>query len=67
MSEADALVELACRLFQAGRLTLWAAARLAKIRRVDMEGELLQRGIPIYHPTTGDLERDLRALERLGI
>ena len=40
LSETEAVVELACRLFEAGKLTLWPAARLAGLDRVAMEEAL---------------------------
>ncbi|MGA2700093.1 MAG: UPF0175 family protein [Isosphaeraceae bacterium] len=60
----DALVEFACRLFDAGKLTLPSAVRLAAMSRVAFEQELLSRRIPIYRPTLEDLEVDLEALKR---
>jgi predicted HTH domain antitoxin len=61
IDEAEALVELACRLFEAGKLALWPAARLAGLDRTAMEEALASRGIPIYRPTLDDLSRDLSA------
>jgi len=60
----EALVEFACRLFDAGKLTLPSAVRLAAMSRVAFEQELLSRRIPIYRPTLEDLEVDLEALKR---
>jgi predicted HTH domain antitoxin len=67
LSERDALIEFACRLFDAGKLRLWGAARLAGLSRVAFEGELLARRIPLSRPDEGDLADDLAALDRLGI
>jgi predicted HTH domain antitoxin len=67
LSEREALVEFACRMFDAGRLTLWSAARLAGLGRASFEGELRARGIAAYRPGPGDLAEDLAALDRLGI
>jgi predicted HTH domain antitoxin len=67
MSERDALIEFACRLFDAGKLRLWGAARLAGLSRVAFEDELLARHIPLARPDEGDLADDLAALDRLGI
>jgi predicted HTH domain antitoxin len=64
LSEGEALVEFACRLFDAGKLTLWTAARLAGLDRTAMEEALLSRGIAIYRPTVEDLEQDLRTIEK---
>ncbi|MEW6741691.1 MAG: UPF0175 family protein [Planctomycetota bacterium] len=61
LSENDALIEIACRLFDAGRLTLWDAARLARLSRVEIEGELLAHLVaapprdnaPVLRPSGG--------------
>lgn len=66
LSEHEAVVELACRLFDAGKLTLCSAARLAGLDRVTMEEALTARAIPIYRPTLGDLAQDISTLEHLG-
>ena len=66
LDENAALVEFACRLFDAGKLPLWPAARLAGMDRIEFEAQLCSRKIPIYRPTLGDLEDDLLTLERLG-
>jgi predicted HTH domain antitoxin len=67
LSESEALTEFACRLFDAGKLTLWAAARLAGLSRVAFEGELQARHIAWLRPDERDLAEDLAALDRLGI
>ncbi len=67
LSEREALVEFACRLFEARKLTLWGAARLAGLSRVAFEDELLARRIPWLSPDEGDLADDLAVLDRLGI
>lgn len=65
LDEREALVEFACRLFDAGKLTLWSGARLAKLSRVAFEQELLARRIAIYRPSMADLRVDLDTLDRL--
>ena len=67
LTEREAVVEFACRLFDAGRLTLWSAARLAGLDRAGMEDALLARGIPIYRPQIADLNEDLATLDHLGL
>jgi predicted HTH domain antitoxin len=67
LSEREARAEFACRMFDAERLTLWSAARLAGLNRVAFEQELRARGIPVYRPGSDDLADDLAALDRLGI
>ena len=67
MTEDEARVEIACRLFDAEKRALWPAAQLAELSRTQFEGELMTRKIPIYRPTLKDLKADLAALDRLGI
>ena len=67
LSEREALIEFACHLFEAGKLHLWGAARLAGLSRVAFEDELFARRIPLSRPDESDLTDDLAALDRLGI
>lgn len=67
LSEHEALVEFACRLFDAGKLTLWSAAKLAELDRNGIEDALLERGIPIYRPEPADLAEDMATLEHLKV
>jgi predicted HTH domain antitoxin len=48
LTEAEARVEIACRLFDAGKLHLWPAAQLAGMSRVEFEDALMKRGIAPY-------------------
>jgi predicted HTH domain antitoxin len=66
LNEREALVEFACRLFDAGKLSLWSGAKWAGLTRTEFEGELLRRRIPLYRPSLTDLTDDLNALDRLG-
>lgn len=66
LSEDEARIEFACRLFEAGRLGLWSAARWCGLPRVQFEAELFRRLIPLYRPTLRDLENELDNLTRLG-
>jgi predicted HTH domain antitoxin len=66
LDEHGAVVELACRLFEQGKLTLWSAARLAGLDRVAMEEALSARNIPIYRPTLDDLAQDISTLDHIG-
>lgn len=67
LSEAEARLEVACRLFDAGKLPLWDAAQWVAMSRVEFEAQLLARGIAIYRPTPEDLRSELEAMDRLGI
>ena len=66
LSEREGLVEIACRLFEAGRLTLWSGARLAQLSRVAFEQELRARHIALYRPTVADLQADLKPWTNSG-
>ena len=65
LSEREALVEIACRLVQAEKLTLPQGAKLAGLTRVEFETELLDRGIPLYRPTLDEILADADAVKRL--
>ena len=62
ITEHEALLELAVRLFDTDRLGLSAAGRLAGLDRVQFEIELEKRGIPAWRPTLQDLEDDIKAI-----
>lgn len=66
LTERDALVEFACRLFDAGKIDLPTAARLAALSRPALEAELRARGIAIHRPTEADIADDAAAIRRLG-
>ena len=67
LDEREAVIEFACRLFDAGKLTLWSAAKLAGLSRPEIEAELGRRKIAVYRPSAADLADDRAALERLGL
>ncbi len=45
LSEREALIEIACRLYDAGKLTFRQADLLAGLSRNEMEAELCRRGL----------------------
>jgi predicted HTH domain antitoxin len=47
LSEREATVEIACRLFAAGRLAMPTAAKWTGLTRVAFEQELLSRKLPL--------------------
>ena len=65
LTEREALIEFACRLFDGDRLDLFTAARLAGLSRAEIEAQLRERGIAIFRPTLGDLADDEAALRKL--
>ena len=64
LTEQEALIELACRLYDADRLGLSAAARLAGLDRVGLEIELRKRSLPVWHITSEDVADDAAALRK---
>ena len=66
MSEREAKIEIACKWFDAGKLTIGRAAGLAGTTEVEFEGELARRGIPRYRYTEEMLESDVETLKKLG-
>jgi predicted HTH domain antitoxin len=66
MDEQAMLVEVACRLFDAGKLRFHVAMRMAGLDRIAFEDELRARNIAIYRPTVDDLRQDLETLRRMG-
>ena len=67
MTAEEARIEIACRLFDAGKLHLWPAAQLAQMSRDEFEAELMRRKIPVYRYTLADLIAEQQALDKLGI
>jgi predicted HTH domain antitoxin len=55
LSEDEARVEIACRLFELHRLGLWQAAQYARLTRGEMEAQLLQRRILLHEVTEEQL------------
>ncbi|MBC8870070.1 MAG: UPF0175 family protein [Planctomycetes bacterium] len=66
IDESDARIEIACRLFDASRLSFAHAMRWAGLSRTAFEEALLERGLAIFRPTVEDLQQDLQTLDRLG-
>jgi predicted HTH domain antitoxin len=65
MSERDLLVEIACRLFDAGKLSKWRASRMVGMTRDEFNAELGDRGLAVIHYTAEDLDRELETIRRL--
>jgi predicted HTH domain antitoxin len=66
MSEAEAKLEIACRLFDAGKLTVGHAAKFADVSEAAFEDALRQRKIPRYRYTEDMLNQDIATLKKLG-
>src|SRR5581483_7023366 len=61
----ESRVEIACRLFKKGELTLPMAGKFAGLSRTQMEEELQSRGIPAYPYTKEMIDEDLRTMARV--
>ena len=66
MSEREAKVEIACRWFDAAKLTIGHAARLAGLSETEFERELEHRDIPRFRYTEEMVEQDVEVLKKLG-
>jgi predicted HTH domain antitoxin len=66
MNEREAKVEIACRWFDAGKLSFGHAARFAGCEEIDFEAQLQKRGIPRHRYTDEMLDQDVSALRKLG-
>jgi predicted HTH domain antitoxin len=65
LSERDALIEFACRLFDAGRLSLGHAGKIVGLTEREMEDELAKRDVPRYRYTEDMFDQDLQTLTKL--
>jgi predicted HTH domain antitoxin len=69
LTQAEALIEIACRLFDAGKLDSPAAARLAGLSRTEFEAQLIARDLPLVRYSDDMWEQEaagLRYLESRG-
>ena len=62
MDEREARIEIACRLFDAGKLGKSRAARLAGLTRLDFEGELRVRKLPLIHMDEAYWKQEVESL-----
>jgi predicted HTH domain antitoxin len=65
LSEREALLEIACRLYDAGKLTMPQATRWAGVTRVELESALLERGLPLVRIDERYWRQEVEALEQL--
>jgi predicted HTH domain antitoxin len=66
LSERDALIEIACYLFDKEKLHLWPAAQLAGMTRDEFLSELKNRNIPAFRPTMEDIMHDIEVARIIG-
>src|SRR5947207_15438964 len=66
LSEQEAKLEIACRLYDAGRLSMPEAARWAGISRTELEAALLARGLPLIRVDESYWRQELDGMRRMG-
>lgn len=66
LSEADARLEIACRLYDAGKLTLPEATRWAGVDRTQFETALLERNLPLVRIDDEYWQQEAANMQRLG-
>jgi predicted HTH domain antitoxin len=66
LSEAEARLEIACRLYDAGKLTMPQATHWAGISRVEFESALLERHLPLIRIGDTYWQQEVEGLQRLG-
>ena len=65
LTEREALLEFACAMFDAQKLSKFAASRLVGMSRDQFDDELRKRGLPVYRYTEEHFRQDMDALEKL--
>jgi predicted HTH domain antitoxin len=58
LNERELLVEIACRLFDAEKISKASAGRICGLSRVDFEAALYARGLDVYHASLEEYEKD---------
>ena len=66
LSEGEAKLEIACRLYDAGKLSLPEATRWAAVTRTALETALVQRGLPLIRVDEAYWKAELDNMQRLG-
>lgn len=66
LSEGDARLEFACRLYDAGRLTMPEATRMAGVSRGEFETALLERNLPLIRADESYWQQEVEGMQRLG-
>ena len=64
LSEPDAKLEIACRLYDAGKLSMPQATRWAGITRVEFENALLERNLPLIRVNAQYWEQESKGLQK---
>ncbi len=66
LTEQEMKIEIACRLFDAGKLHLWPAAQMAGMSRIDFETALTTRGIAPYRMEEQYIREELEYAAQFG-
>ena len=61
VTEREALIELACRLFDAERISKFEATSLTGLSRIEFEEQLVDRKLPRMRISEEEFMHDLRA------
>lgn len=64
LDERSARIEIACRLFAAGKLSSPAAARWTELTRTEFESELLSRDLPLVVIDDDYLRDELHGMQK---
>lgn len=65
LSEQQARIEIACRLFAAAKLTMPQATRWAGVTRTEFETALIERNLPLVRVDERYWEQEVEGLDRL--
>lgn len=66
LSEQEARLEIACRLYDAGKLTMPEATRWAGVDRTTLESALLERNLPLIRVDARYWDQELEGMRRMG-
>ena len=66
MTEDEARVEIACRMYDCGKLSFGPAIRWSGLTRTAFESALIDRGLPVYRITEEMLREELEAADNFG-
>jgi len=65
LSERETKLEIACRLYDAGKLAMPQATRWAETSRGEFEAALIERGLPLIRVDEGYWAQEVQAIEKL--
>ena len=65
LTASEARLEIVCRLYDAGKLTMPQATRWAGVSRTELEAALLERGLPLVRVDDEYWQQERTSLEKL--